>query len=74
VLQVVIPDDDNGEPPMNDRKAFYADEEDQHDIDVHIASRNIPNPAKSKTLVAAKHDGLNDIEVEKHDNFFSINN
>lgn len=49
---------------MNDRKAFYADEEDQSDIDIDIdiASRNIPNPVKSKTFVAPKHEILNNIE------------
>jgi hypothetical protein len=75
VIQAVIPEDDSAEPPMNDRKAFYADEEDQSDIDIDIASANIPNPVKSKTFVAPKHEVLNSIEEEqKHDNFFSINN
>lgn len=75
VIQAVTPEDDSAEPPMNDRKAFYADEEDQSDIDIDIASANIPNPVKSKTFVAPKHEVLNSIEEEqKHDNFFSINN
>jgi len=54
---------------MNDKKAFYADEEDQSDIDIDIT------PVNSKAFFAPMHEFLNSIEEEqKHDNSFSINN
>jgi len=75
VLHVVAPEEDFDESPTKDGQAFRADEEDENDIDIDIASRNIPNPAKSKTFVAPKHEVLKGIDEEqKHDNFFSINN
>ena len=75
VLQAVAPEDGPASAPVNDRKAHYANEEDENDIDFSIASAKIPNPAKSKTFVAPKQKVLNSIEEEqKHDNFFSKDN